>query len=91
MGKLRRLDEVVVERPRYEGDSIVNLMASIVAAGEGEPSYPTLEGLDAYKLNNSRNLILIVVDGLGYEHLASTDAAPAPCFPRRRRPPSRPF
>ena len=77
MGKLSRLEEVVVERPRYDGDSIVNLMASIIAGSEGESSYPVLEGLDADKLRAARNLILIVIDGLGYEHLCSSDAAPA--------------
>jgi len=68
---------VVVERPRYEGESIVNLMASVIVAGGGESAYPVLEGLDVEKLRNARSVILIVVDGLGYEHLCSCDGAPA--------------
>lgn len=76
VGKLSRIEEVVLEPPRYEGGSIVNLMASMIVADGGESAYPILEGLELDTLRTARNVILIVIDGLGYEHLRSSDAAP---------------
>jgi arylsulfatase A-like enzyme len=60
--------------PDYQGGSIANLMSSIVAALGGEAGiYPVLRGLDLGELA-AQNVVLIVVDGLGYEYLAG--AAP---------------
>jgi hypothetical protein len=56
-------------RPDYAGGGIVNLMASIVAANGGRPRYPLLDGLDAAGLSGAGCVVLIVVDGLGYEFL----------------------
>jgi len=64
----------MVERPRYDGDSIVNLMASIISADGGESLYPCLNDLDIEKLRSARNILLLVVDGLGYEFLCSCSA-----------------
>ena len=56
--------------PDYKGGSIVNLMASIIAARGGTTSlYPALALLEPYPLSNVTNLILIVIDGLGYAYL----------------------
>ena len=58
--------------PDYRGGSIVNLMSSLVIALGGEPSfYPPLRCLDPLALEESRNLALIVIDGLGYHHLTT--------------------
>ncbi len=61
-------------RPDYHGGSIVNLMSSIKAAlGGGTSVYPPLRGLDPAILA-AGNLVLLVVDGLGYRYLAEAGA-----------------
>lgn len=56
--------------PDYRGGSIVNLMASIMAARGGNPGlYPTLDLLPPQELREARNVVLMVIDGLGHEHL----------------------
>ncbi len=63
-------------RPDYEGGSIVNLMASVMAArGGGRSAYPLLEGLDAASLAAPRTLVLLVIDGLGFRHVLRSPAA----------------
>jgi hypothetical protein len=56
--------------PDYRGGSIVNLMASIMAARGADPGiYPTLGLLPPQELRGVRNLVLFVIDGLGHAHL----------------------
>jgi predicted AlkP superfamily pyrophosphatase or phosphodiesterase len=56
--------------PEYDGGSLVNLMASLVSARGGDVSlYPPLSILDDSLLCKVRNLVLIVIDGLGYDYL----------------------
>lgn len=56
--------------PDYQGGGIVNLMSSILAAfGEGDPPYATLRALDPAELRAAKNVVLLVVDGMGYDHL----------------------
>lgn len=58
--------------PDYRGGSIVNLMASIALARGSEAAlYSPLEPLSPSRLLTSKNIVLIVIDGLGYEHLTS--------------------
>ncbi len=66
--------EQVARRPDYDGGSIVNLMASIVAASGGAPRYAPLEGLDTRTLTAARHVVLVVVDGLGFEFLRASEA-----------------
>lgn len=57
--------------PDYQGGSIVNLMVSVVQAfGGAESLYPPLRTLTPGELL-SRNVVLLVVDGLGYENLSA--------------------
>lgn len=57
-------------RPDYAGGSIVNLMTSIVRARDGRADdYAPLRDLDSSALSNCRTLILLVIDGLGFEFL----------------------
>ena len=57
--------------PDYQGGSIVNLVTSIAQAlGSDAPDYPPLRELAAQSLG-SRNVVLLVVDGMGYENLAA--------------------
>ncbi len=60
--------------PDYDGGSIVNLMASIEAACGGESPYPPLRALPPGEISSVRNLILLVIDGLGYDHLVKSQA-----------------
>ncbi len=56
--------------PDYRNASIVNLMASIrLALGSGPVDYPALSELPPDELADARNVLLLVVDGLGYEYL----------------------
>ncbi len=61
-------------KPDYRGAGIVNLMASVVRARGGESIYPDLELLPAKELRDSRNLVLMVIDGLGYDYLLCSQA-----------------
>lgn len=55
--------------PDYQGGSIVNLMASIVRGRGGESSYPSLRLLPPEEIAGFTNVVLLVVDGLGFEYL----------------------
>jgi hypothetical protein len=64
-----------VTRPDYQGGGIVNLMASIIAGCDGLPSdYPTLNALPPGRVARHRNVVLLVIDALGYEFLVSNHA-----------------
>ena len=56
--------------PEYQGNSIVNLMSSLAkAVGTSVNDYPELTGLSSREFSDSRNIVLLVIDGLGYEYL----------------------
>lgn len=55
-------------KPNYESGSIVNLMSSIKNALGGKSVYPLLGGFDFCGVDN-KNIVLIVIDGMGYEYL----------------------
>ena len=55
--------------PDYNGNSIVNLMSSILKATNAESHYNPLKNLDIQKLSERENIVLIVLDGLGYKYL----------------------
>ena len=68
--------------PDYRGGSIVNLMRSIERALDARPcdaaaAYPELGALPAAALSGARNIVLLVIDGLGYDYLNSTGAGSA--------------
>jgi hypothetical protein len=57
--------------PDYHGNSIANLMQTLASARGGDVGlYPPLEGLDIQPLADARNVIMLVIDGLGYEFLS---------------------
>lgn len=61
--------------PDYLGGGIVNLMASIAAACAGKGSaYSRLTSVDDSALAQARHIVLLVVDGLGYDYLDSVGA-----------------
>jgi hypothetical protein len=55
--------------PNYRDGSIVNLMASILRSYGLETPYRPLKLLPPAELAESRNVVLLVLDGLGYEYL----------------------
>ena len=56
-------------KPDYHGGGIVNLMASIAARFGHRTGYRELAALPARQLRAYRTIVLIVLDGLGYEYL----------------------
>ena len=66
-----------MELPDYQGGSIVNLMRSIERALDARPcdaaiAYPESQALPASALAGARNIVLLVIDGLGYDYLNIT-------------------
>lgn len=55
--------------PNYKDGSIVNLMSSIAGAFGSKQAYSQLKILHSSSLKNSKNIVLMVIDGLGYEYL----------------------
>lgn len=55
-------------RPDYDGGCIVNLMASLLGAFGADSRYPPLRTLAPAALD-ARTVVLLVIDGLGYQHL----------------------
>ncbi|MBE0432818.1 alkaline phosphatase family protein [candidate division WOR-3 bacterium] len=55
--------------PNYRDGSIVNLMSTILNAGGVRTRYKPLRILDPAALREATNIVLVVIDGLGYEFL----------------------
>lgn len=54
--------------PNYKNGSIVNLMSSIAQAFGAKTPYNQLKLLSQEEFKNSRNIVLIIIDGLGFEY-----------------------
>jgi len=72
--KTSGIDELNLKPPPYEGGSIVNLMASILSATGGQGRYAELQGLDTQHLASAQHIVLLVIDGLGFQFLQSCPA-----------------
>ncbi|MCK4357290.1 MAG: alkaline phosphatase family protein [Candidatus Cloacimonetes bacterium] len=57
--------------PNYKNGSIVNLMSSITSACGDNPIYKPIQSLNPSELSKSSNIVLIIIDGLGYEYLTT--------------------
>jgi hypothetical protein len=66
-----------MQRPDYAGRGFANLIASIVEACGGAPRHPTLSALPARELREARNILLLIVDGLGDNYLRREGAGSA--------------
>jgi len=56
--------------PDYRGNGIVNLMSSIISAyGHDSKYYPHLTTLPPVMLQEAQSVVLLVIDGLGYDYL----------------------
>ena len=60
--------------PDYSGGSLVNLMSSITTALGGTSPYAPLALLPPEALAGTRRIVLLVVDGLGYDYLLGHDS-----------------
>jgi hypothetical protein len=56
-------------KPDYSGGGLVNLMASIVASRGGAPRHPLLASLPMQEMSEARNVVLLIIDGLGDGYL----------------------
>jgi len=56
-------------RPDYSGNGFVNLVASLVEARGGAPRHPPLAGLPVPEIRSARNVVFLIVDGLGDNYL----------------------
>lgn len=70
-------------RPDYSGGGFVNLIASIAAACGARPRHATLAALPPEGLAGARNVILVIIDGLGDGYLTRHGARGA--LARHRR------
>src|SRR4051812_1252277 len=55
-------------RPDYEGGSLVNLVASVVASRGGKPLHARLRNFEIPAA--AKNVVLVIIDGLGDNYLA---------------------
>jgi hypothetical protein len=70
-------------RPDYSGGSLVNLMASIVAARGGKALHAPLRNIETETAREARNVVLLIIDGLGDHYLMRRGAGGE--LARRRR------
>jgi hypothetical protein len=69
--------------PAYGGGSLVNLIASLMEGRGGAPHHAPLSLLPARELEPARNVVLVIVDGLGDNYLMRAGAGGE--LARRRR------
>ncbi len=60
--------------PDYKGGSLLNLTSSLIAARGGHGPHAALRDLDSEHIGRSRNIVLLLLDGLGHEFLRSHGA-----------------
>jgi hypothetical protein len=70
-------------QPDYTGGGLVNLMASVVAGRGGTPRHAPASLLSPRELQSARNVVLLIIDGLGDNYLARRGRGGA--LARRRR------
>src|SRR5437762_3143744 len=69
-------------RPDYDGGSLVNLVASVVGARGGKPLHAPLRDFEFPAA--AKNLVLLIIDGLGDNYLARHGKGSALGRARRR-------
>jgi hypothetical protein len=69
--------------PRYDGESLVNLMATLMQACGARALHPTLRALPPSQLAQARNIVLLIIDGLGDGYLTRRGAGSALAGKRR--------
>src|SRR6185436_16579455 len=69
--------------PDYTGNSLLNLVASLAAARGAAPRHPTLGALAPQEFADARNIVFLIIDGLGDGYLRRRGAGGE--LARRRR------
>ncbi len=57
--------------PNYKKNNIVNLMSSILQGCGSKSRYPALSSFPPKTLQKYKNIVLVVIDGLGYDQVVS--------------------
>jgi hypothetical protein len=70
---------IEVHLPDYEGGSLLNLIASLAAARGARVRHRPLTALPPEGLAAARNVVFLLVDGLGYNYLADVGRGGALC------------
>src|SRR6478752_1154656 len=63
--------------PDYRGGGLLNLIASCAQSRGGASHHPALTALPPSELAGARNVLLLLIDGLGYNYLANRGAGSA--------------
>ncbi len=63
--------------PDYRGGGLLNLIATCANSRGAQSSHPRLEAFAPGELHAARNVVLLLIDGLGYNYLASHGAGSA--------------
>lgn len=71
--RIRAVDPARV-LPDYGGGGLLNLIASCTASRGGPALHPVLRALPPEDLRAARNVVLLLIDGLGYNYLTSHGA-----------------
>jgi predicted AlkP superfamily pyrophosphatase or phosphodiesterase len=58
-----------MNKPDYNGGSIVNLVSSISKAIGSSSKYKSLKLLNPSEISGSKNIVLMIIDGLGFDFL----------------------
>ena len=66
---LQRLQMTMTYFPNYRDGSLVNLMSSLLQASDGQSPYAPLALLPPDEIKRVTHLVLLVLDGFGYEFL----------------------
>jgi len=69
--------DAAILKPNYHGGSIANVMSSLIAGLGGDAPYTVFPQLPAEEIAQARNVVLLVLDGLGYNYLMTRDPGSA--------------
>jgi len=69
--------DAAILKPDYHAGSIANVMSSVIAGLGGDAPYPVFPQLPAAEITQARNVVLLVLDGLGYNFLMTRDPGSA--------------
>ena len=65
--------DAAILKPDYHGGSIANVVSSLIGGLGGDAPYNALPHLPVEEISQARNVVLMVLDGLGYNYLMTRD------------------
>jgi hypothetical protein len=69
--------DAAILKPDYHGGSIANVVSSLIGGLGGDAPYNVLPQLPVEEISQARNVVLMVLDGLGYNYLMTRDPGSA--------------